>query len=602
MSMIPRDIVDAVRERTDIVEVISRHVRLERKGASWVGLCPFHKEKSPSFNVIPGKQLYYCFGCQAAGDVFRFLMQVENLGFVEAVNALANAAGITIEQRELSDDERRRYRERGTLFDLMEEAAAWFESNLWTSADGAQARAYLEKRKMSDEMSRRARLGWAPAGWTRLADHLDRKGIRPDLILLGGLARQRDNGGLYDAFRERLIIPIRDERNRVIAFGGRILQGDGPKYINSSETPLYEKGRTLYGLDMAASAIRSRGRVVLVEGYFDVLAMHQGGFTETVATCGTALTPEHGHRLQTLARNVVLMTDSDAAGVAAVRKVIEKLGTAFHDKATTLFRAQLGDAKDPDELLVRHGPEAMERVLRGAEPIHAWFTRELLKEHGYSTTGRERALDELSRVVQGLSDLQIAEVAGLLRLNESAVRARLRSSADDAPARAAPALPITREVTHVVWLLVHRYGQVADLIQRVDPTLLREHTTAWPLIARLVQGEPPARIQDDLSDETARKLLGAVVARERLYSPEEAPLAMVDVLVRLARPRHDAEVAALQEALSAARREGRMDDAVAAMRASQALKTRWKDIESSLSDGNIEAVIRSLGPRAPVSP
>jgi hypothetical protein len=189
----------------------------------------------------------------------------------------------------------------------------------------------------------------------------------------------------------------------------------------------------------------------------------------------------------------------------------------------------------------------------------------------------------------------------LLRLNEATVRGRLRTTSADAPVVSAPTLPITREITHIVWLLVHRYGQVADLIQRVDPALLRDHPTAWPLIARLVQGEPPARIQDDLVDETARKLLGAVVARDRLYSPEEAPLAMVDVLVRLARPRHDAAIAALQEQLAAARREGRMDAAVVTMRASQTLKAGWKDIESALSDGDIEAVIRSLGPRSAAS-
>jgi len=256
MPRIPRHIIDEVRERTDIAQVVQRFVALQRRGNSYVGLCPFHQEKTPSFHVVTHKDLFHCFGCQASGDVFKFLMQIEGLSFIEAVKELAGPAGVTIEERELSEDERRQLRRRATTYDVLEEEARFYESALWTRPEGALARDYLTKRGLSDATSRDARLGFAPDEWTALADHLHRKGFSEALAEEVGLVRQSKRGtGHYDFLRGRLIFPIRDERGRVLAFGARILQGDDPKYLNTPESPIYEKSKVLYGLDKARPAI-----------------------------------------------------------------------------------------------------------------------------------------------------------------------------------------------------------------------------------------------------------------------------------------------------------------------------------------------------------
>ena len=220
MPRIPREVVDAVRDRTDLVELVSRHVSLARRGRSHVGLCPFHQEKSPSFHVIPDKGIYHCFGCQAGGDAFKFLMTIEGLSFVEAVKELAGAAGVEIAERELTDAERRSLKQRATLFDVLEAAASYYESVLWTRPEGAPGREYLKGRELTEETQRNARLGYAPEGWTRLVDHLHHQGFSPSLVEQAGLAKPRRQGdGKYDVMRERVIIPITDERGRVIAVG-----------------------------------------------------------------------------------------------------------------------------------------------------------------------------------------------------------------------------------------------------------------------------------------------------------------------------------------------------------------------------------------------
>lgn len=245
MGRIPRDIVDAVRDRTDLVEVIGRHVTLKRSGNSLVGLCPFHQEKSPSFHVVPSKGIFHCFGCQTSGDVFRFLMMIEGLSFVESVKELAGPAGVTVPERELTEDEMRAIKVRATLFDVLEEACSFFESTLWTHPDGQPGRDYLRKRGLSPDIARAARLGFAPEGWSRLLDHLHRQKYPAERVVEAGLARpRRESDGLYDVFRARLMFPIRDERARVVGFGGRILEGDGPKYLNTPETKLYDKSRS----------------------------------------------------------------------------------------------------------------------------------------------------------------------------------------------------------------------------------------------------------------------------------------------------------------------------------------------------------------------
>jgi DNA primase len=618
MPMIPRDIVDAIRDRTDIVEVVRRQVKLERRGQSWVGLCPFHQEKTPSFNVIPGKGIYHCFGCQEGGDVFRFVMRTENLSFFAAVQQLAGPAGIHIETRELSDEERRRLRARASLYDLMEEAAQFYESQLWTGPEGATARAYLERRRIGEPFAQKSRLGWAPAGWTRLVDHLHRKGFHPDLVHQGGLSRTRERGdGAYDTFRERLIVPIRDERGRVIAFGGRLLEGDGPKYINSPETDLYKKSEVLYGLDQAMNAIRARKRILLVEGYFDVLSLQQAGFGEAVATCGTALSDQHADRLSKLANDITFLTDSDRAGDQAAERIEEKYIRMFNDRGVSAWRLTLPDAKDPDEIIRERGVDAMEAALGARRSLLYWYAQRQATQFGYSNEGKRQILDRSAGLLAHLPPIARAEFAGYLRIPEVAVhdaaegaaRAERAQRAEGGPPeveRASEAAPVdtwrpTKEHTHLLWLLVHRYEQVADLLERSDARLLSDQPQLLPIVSRLLQHEPVVRILDELPEGTLRRTLVAVSARPALYAPDEAANGMLDQLVSLLRPRHDRWSEETQQAGFQALKEGRSADGRAAIAAVQEAKrlrdtmeqaTRRQDVETAVS--TIRALVDRL--------
>lgn len=606
MARIPREVVEAVRDRTDIVEVIGRYVKLQKRGNTWVGLCPMHQEKTPSFHVIPTKQIYHCFGCQKSGDVFSFLKEIQGLSFFEAVKELAGAAGVTIPERDLTEDERAQLQARATLYDVLEEAARWFEGQLWTGPEGAPARAYLERRAITQETARAWRLGWSPPGWTRLVDHLHRRGFRPALAVEAGLAKRREHGdGHYDAFRERVIVPIRDEKNRVIAFGGRLLEGDGPKYINSPETPLYQKSHVLYGLDAARRAIGQHDRAILVEGYFDVLTMHQAGFAETIATCGTALTPEHVDKLRRLTRNVVVLLDADEAGARAAERtlpLLEKSGIAA-------LRLQLPGAKDPDELIREAGAEAMRTALARATPLLAWVAERKVAQHGLTASGKERARDELAELLGGISSAQASELAPLLRLDERdlqdwarAWRPRTPTRDDAPPPEPALGWQPSRDVVHLLWLLVHRHAQAAPVVRATDPSVLDDHPAVRATLARLVAGEAIASILDDETDEGVKRTLSAVTARDGLYPEDSAAAATIEVLARLARPRWETELQRLRQQAVRDAQLGDPDAARTAHGALAALRARLRALDAAIDRRDVGAATQILADPASGSP
>lgn len=612
MARIPREIVDEVRERTDIAEVISRHVSLVRRGRNMVGLCPFHQEKSPSFNVIPDKGIYHCFGCQAGGDVFRFLMTLEGLSFIEAVKELAEPIGVTIEERELTHAERKQLRQRATAFDVLEATAAFYEGQLWTGAAGEPARGYLEKRAMSVDAARAARLGWAPGGWSRLLDHLHREGYDAVQVAEAGVARARDpdraDTGFYDTLRERLTIPIRDERGRVVAFGGRLLEGDGPKYINTPETRLYQKSHILYALDAARVQIQKKGRVLVVEGYFDVLSLHQAGFGEAVATCGTALTASHLEKLRRLTRDVVLVMDADEAGLRAAEKSLP----LFVDAGVQPWRLDLtagtGVAKDPDDFVRQNGPEAFTRALEHKEPLFEWVVRRKLDAYGTSTMSRERVLADVLPMLARLRDdpTLASRVAARLGLDETSLLKRVREAslapvatptAEVEAESAAPVWQPHRDVNHLLWLVVHRYGEVADLMSRADPSLLDEHLPVRPVLARLLSGEPVAAVLPEVVDAGVQKALLAVVSRDGLYGPDDdAVKAMLQILARLARPVRAARIAAAQAEFESAIAAGDSPRAAVAIRAKKVLQDRQRALDEALRRGDVDLALSLLGP------
>jgi DNA primase len=599
MGRIPRETVDAIRDRTDIASVIGRRVKLQRRGRDYVGLCPFHQEKSPSFNVIPHKGMYHCFGCQEGGDVFRFVMKVEGLSFVEAVKELAAAAGVPIEEEELTVEQRHRLRTRATLFDVLEEAASFYESMLWTHPDGQDARDYLATRDLPVEISREARIGFAPDGWQNLGDRLHASGFPVERAIEAGLVkRSQSSGRTFDFFRNRLMFPIRDDRGRVIGFGGRVLNKDdpkAPKYLNTGETPLYDKRQVLYGIESARAAIQRADRTIVVEGYFDVLAMRAAGHPEAVATCGTALTPEHVSRLSRMSRNLLLLTDGDNAGQEAAVRALPLL----IDASINAFRVDLPDAKDPDEYRKAYGAEALSEALEShRRGLVEWVIDRRLAAAGdgreMTAMSRSLVLEELRPVLSRLPSALIPRLAPRLGMRDEEVLARLQGAdpADERPTTpAATGWRPVRDMVHVFWLLVHRYDEVADILQGVPTDVFADHPATHGALSRLLTGEPIAAVVAEEPDPGVARTLAAVVARESLYTAEQAPLAMAQVVRRLLAPRQLAEKAQLSARIEEALRDGDRAAQAALLRRNQELKHEVAALEAALRQGDLVAFL-----------
>ncbi len=354
MPLIPEAILDEIQSRADIAEVIGRYVPLKRAGRHLKACCPFHQERTPSFMVNPEKQVYHCFGCGAGGNIFSFLMQHERLTFPEAVRQLAEQVGVRVP----TEGAEPRNGAREELAILLEKTCDYFERMLADAESGRQARDYLARRGIGSDTAKRFRLGLSPTGWDGLVRVANTKGVPLERLEAAGLA-VKGQSGHYDRFRNRLIFPIADARNRVVGFGGRSLDGQEPKYLNSPETVLYSKGRHLFGLAQARAAIIERKTAIVVEGYFDCIALAEGGFPETVSPLGTALTTDQVRLLKRYVERVILAFDPDAAGEAATLRGIELL----LEEGLEVHVAELPQGLDPDEVLRAYGREKFERLL-----------------------------------------------------------------------------------------------------------------------------------------------------------------------------------------------------------------------------------------------
>ncbi len=354
------DVIEEVRSRNDIVSVISEYVKLQRKGSSYFGLCPFHNEKSPSFSVSPDKQMYYCFGCGAGGNVFTFIQEYENYSFPEAMKFLAERAGITLPEKEYSQEERRAQDLRTRILNVNKMAAKYYYYQLRTE-NGRQAMEYLKNRRLSDETIRSFGLGYSNKYSNDLYLYLKKQGVSDELLRESGLMNVDERKGMYDKFWNRVIFPIMDVNNRVIGFGGRVM-GDGkPKYLNSPETAVFDKSRNLYGLNVARTARKKS--MLVCEGYMDVISMHQAGFKNSVASLGTALTTQHASLLKRYTDEVILTYDSDGAGIKAALRAIPMLKAA----GISTRVLHMNPYKDPDEFIKTLGPEAFQKRMDQAE-------------------------------------------------------------------------------------------------------------------------------------------------------------------------------------------------------------------------------------------
>lgn len=363
----PEHVIEEIREQSDIISIISEYTSLNKKGSSYVGLCPFHNEKTPSFSVSEEKQLYYCFGCGAGGNVITFLMQKENMTFIEAIKYLAERANIKLDETYLSEEEVQNNKKRGELLEILKESAIYFHYSL-RAPENQEALEYFLGRGLSMETIKHFGLGYASHQFNGLYKYLKAKGYSDELLLESGLFLQSKQNShmIYDRFAGRVIYPIFDLTRKVIAFGGRVLDGSLPKYLNSPENILFNKSRNLYGMHIAKQTKASY--FILVEGYMDVIAMHQAGFDQTVASLGTAFTPGHAKLLKRYTNEVVILYDSDAAGQKAALRAIPIL----RNEGLKVKVLSLQEGKDPDEYLKTHGYDTMKTLLEEA-PSDLWF-------------------------------------------------------------------------------------------------------------------------------------------------------------------------------------------------------------------------------------
>ncbi|MDT8901927.1 DNA primase [Anaeroselena agilis] len=406
------DFIDRLRSQSDIVSVISEYVPLKKRGKNYWGCCPFHHEKTPSFSVTPDKGFFYCFGCQSGGNVFNFLMKLENLTFMEAVKKLAAKLNVPVPEKEKSEQERQAEREMAGLLKANATASDFFHACLTKTSYGKAAREYLKARGVDDETVAAFRLGFAPKAWDKLTTALTSRGFTADALAKAGLAVARTGGdGVYDRFRDRIMFPIADARGRVIGFGGRVMDGSQPKYLNTAETPVFNKRYVLYGFDLAYQAIKQAGKAIVVEGYMDLIALHASGIKNAVASLGTSFTPEQARQLARHVEEIYFAYDSDAAGQNATLRAlatVRALGLAV--RVITL-----PDGKDPDEFIRRHGADAFRALMDQAPALLAYQVSQALQTNDYSSASGKMGV--LAQAIPALAEApDLAEVNEHIRM------------------------------------------------------------------------------------------------------------------------------------------------------------------------------------------
>jgi len=429
MALISTESLERVKQTADIVEVISAHTDLRRQGARWVGLCPFHEERTPSFSVDAQDKLYHCFGCGVGGDVIKFVEEKEGLGFADAVELLADRYGVELE-REREDpraEARRQHRRR--LEELLDRTATFYAGYLWDSEEAGKAREYLAGRGLGEEALRAFGVGYAPSAWDTVLVRGQRAGFSVDELRGVGLAQRGRGGGEYDRFRERIMFPIRDRRGRTLGFGGRAMRSDqGAKYVNTAETDFFHKSKILYGIDRAKQAIAKAGRAVVVEGYTDVLALHQAGVEEAVGVMGTAITEEQVATLSGMVEEVVLALDADSAGQEAMLRA-QRVAAG---RKMRIRVAAMPAGEDPAEMMAEEGgAERFRALVEGAVEIAAFQVGLVLDRTDVASPAeRDRALNEVAPILAGMGetvsrDDLVRRVAEQLDLEPAMVMGRL---------------------------------------------------------------------------------------------------------------------------------------------------------------------------------
>ena len=429
-NFIAEDKIEEIKTAADIVEVVSEYVLLKKAGRNYSGLCPFHSEKTPSFTVSPEKQIFHCFGCNTGGNVFSFLMKQDGLSFPESVRFLARRYGVDLPQREMSGKMRQQISEREQLIKINRYAMDFFHSKLLKGSQGEKAMTYLNRRGFSRQVIDNFKLGYAPRSWDALLNFLRQKRVPEKLIEKAGLiVARKDRNGFYDRFRDRIIFPIVNMSRQTVGFGGRVMDDALPKYLNSPETPVYNKRRILYGLYAAKHKCRQEGTIYIVEGYFDQLALFQRGIENAAATLGTALSSEHIHLMKGFIKRAVLIFDSDEAGI----KASERSVGMFIREGVEAHVVMLPKGHDPDSFVSEFGPDAFYKLAGNALEVMSFLMKTAEKKHGLSVNGKLAILEDIRRPIASIEDvsarqLYIKELSERLGIEESAVLEKVRET------------------------------------------------------------------------------------------------------------------------------------------------------------------------------
>ncbi len=560
MALFPPTFIDDVKHQADIVVVIQDYVSLKKNGANYKGLCPFHGEKTPSFQVNRDKGFFHCFGCGAGGDVIKFLQLHEKLAFHDAVKQLAQRFGITIPEAEQSDEQRASSAERETLLKVHDSAAKWFREQLLTPA-GTRIRRQITDRGISDETSEAMGLGFAPPSRTALKEALLKQGYSEGLLIRAGLLVQREEGPSVDRFRNRLMIPIRRDTGSVIAFGGRAVDPDQqPKYLNSPETPIYTKGRTLYGLDLSKAGIRQKGFGVLVEGYFDFGQVYQAGFP-AVASCGTALTPQQVQQLHRFASKVVLSFDPDTAGQGAAAKSSE----LFVADGFDVNVAELPAGLDPDTFIRAHGASGYGERLKHSKPYLEYLLDRTAAGYNLnSDEGRVKFLAAMLPTAARIPDAAMRDrfadrLAFKANITDEVVRAKIREAAVQKQTTIATnTIPsfghVTKAEKALIWCLIHEpdtaFAALAGLEARDFEELPSRSVLDLALSLNDNRGFSPSVLLERLNMVEAQ--LVTAIASE----PEPPALSLGSCVREIRRARHERARADVQRRIAQLQTQG----------------------------------------------
>jgi DNA primase len=531
-----KQFTEELKAQADIRRIVSDYITLKKAGHNYVGRCPFHTEKDPSFNVNPQRQIFKCFGCGKGGDVFGFVMEIEGVPFPEAVKTVAEKCGIPIPEDQSDRETAARDRKRSELLEVNRWAADFFENQLNETAEGRRALSYLEKREVSRETQQVFKIGYAPDSWDALGSHLKRMGATRGEIESSGLVSLKESGGYYDRFRGRLMFPISDAQGRVIAFGGRIIGEGEPKYLNSPETALYTKGQHLFGLNLTRENIRRKSFAILVEGYLDLVIPYQHGIRNMVASLGTALTEQQARLLGRYSRRVVVNFDPDRAGAAAAGRSLETLlGEGFNVKVLTL-----PDNLDPDDFIRTRGPVVYYKHLKRSQPYLDFVVDQAVATHGITTpAGKVETINEILPYLKLVKDKieraeHFARIADVLKIENRHVREEFKRavetrSAQIGKAAKASSITIKRSERRLLDLVLNSASvrrQVTEQLIEEDYRNLRAAELFRIIIKIARRGEDPSyeRLiahQDELDQEIREDLIPSLLIGGEYPETEE---------------------------------------------------------------------------------